>query len=88
MLGANYGFFAPNDITISLVTSTTGLISLIHTAMNLIFHEQYRIQIRRIARRILRLPPLSNTATAVIKFGAVSTFQRVAATRTVTTAWS
>uniref|UniRef100_A0A914CFM2 NADH:ubiquinone reductase (H(+)-translocating) n=1 Tax=Acrobeloides nanus TaxID=290746 RepID=A0A914CFM2_9BILA len=87
MLGANYGFFAPNDITISLVTSTTGLISLIHTAMNLIFHEQYRIQIRRITRRILGLPPLINKATVVTKVGAVSTFQRGAATKTVT-AWS
>uniref|UniRef100_A0A914EBT1 G-protein coupled receptors family 1 profile domain-containing protein n=1 Tax=Acrobeloides nanus TaxID=290746 RepID=A0A914EBT1_9BILA len=76
MIGARYGLFIPNDITISLVTSTTGLISLIHTAMNILFHEEYRRQISKFTRRIIGL---HNTTTMNItpNFGPTSMFVRL-----------
>ena len=74
MMGARYGLLTPNDITISLVTSTTGyvfifttkwiifrLISLIHTAMNILFHEEYRRQICKFTRRFIGLQNATTT---------------------------
>uniref|UniRef100_A0A914E184 Uncharacterized protein n=1 Tax=Acrobeloides nanus TaxID=290746 RepID=A0A914E184_9BILA len=84
MMGARYGLLTPNDITISLVTSTTGLISLVHTAMNLLFHEEYRRQIRKFARRIVGLQN-TTSMNAVSKFGPTSMFVRVNPTKTATT---